>query len=504
MEGLCFIMSQNQVATTGWKKQSGYIWSLIGSAVGFANILSFSSHCYKNGGGAFLIPYFAALFILGIPLLLLEGLVGYKWKEPLVSAYGRVSGKTGKTLGWLAVFACATIGGFYIVLTGYSIAYAYFSATNQIPDETATFFTHGFLKATSSISDFGAFSYPVCIATIVVAIFAWFVLVRNVKDGVEKICSIFMPLLAVIMVAFAIFVCFLPGGLDGWSYYLKPNFSKLLDASLWRDVFGQLLFSLSLGLGIIVGYSRHTGEKIDVVKAMKWVALGDFSVSFISGFAIFGCLAHISHMTGVPFEKILSSDSTFEIGFIIFPKILKHFGPILSQVFGTIFFFSVFIAGVTGVFSIIESIAGNVEVEFACTRRKAVTWTMIFTMCLALVFCMGNSSHLIDALAPMVIGSNMLIGSLALILTFMYVGKERGIGQHPVWFSGERYSFYAISLKYIVPVFLVIILAGNLYQEASNVTLAVAIRWIWFFLALGFSYALSVKAKKSVPQPIYN
>ncbi len=88
-----------------------------------------------------------------------------------------------------------------------------------------------------------------------------------------------------------------------------------------------------------------------------------------SGIAIFGCLAHVSFVQNIPFDSILTTDSTFEIGFILFPQILKSFGPILSQVIGTIFFFCVFIAGITGVFSIVESIAGNIEVEFKTSRR---------------------------------------------------------------------------------------------------------------------------------------
>lgn len=467
-------------------KQSGYVWSLIGSAVGFANVLSFSSHCYKNGGGAFLIPYIAALFILGIPLLLLEGLIGYTWKEPLVTAYGRVCGKVGKTFGWLAIIACATIGGFYIVLTGYSIAYTYFSATSQIPENTAQFFTQSFLKISPSIFDIGAFSAPVCIATCFVALFSWFVLVRNVKDGIEKICSIFMPLLAVTMVVFAITVSFLPGGLDGLSYYLKPDFSKIMEASLWRDVFGQLLFSLSLGLGLVVGYSRHTGEKIDVVKAMKWVAFGDFIVSFIAGYAIFGCLAHISHVEGIAFDKILTSESTFEIGFVIFPKIIQHFGGISSIIVGVIFFFSLFVAGVTGVFSIVESVAGNVECEFGYSRKKAVTISMAAIVALASFFWFGNASHIIDAIAPMVMGTNMLVGSFILIIAFMYMSKE--IRHHIAW---KKSAFFAFSLKIILPVLLTIILWGNIMQEFSSMDAACAIRWSWFFIALISSAFLS-------------
>lgn len=480
---------------TTWKSQSGYVWALIGSAVGFANILSFSAQVYKNGGGAFLIPYCIALFMLGIPMLILEGIIGHRWKEPLVTAYGNVWGKMGKVLGWLAVLACVSIGGFYIVLTGYSVAYTYFAATNAIPEDSKAFFMDSFLKISSGLKDIGTLSIPVFVATAAVAIATWFVLVRNVRDGVEKICSIFMPMLAFLMAVFAITACFLPGGINGLVYYLKPSFHRLLDPSLWRDVFGQLFFSLSLGLGIIVGYSRHTGKTTNIARSMLYVALGDFTVSFISGVAIFGCLAHISYMQNVPFDSILTSDSTFEIGFILFPQILQHFGPFLSQLIGTLFFFCVFIAGITGVFSIVESIAGNIEVEFNTSRRKAVSFTMATLLFLGIVFSMGVGSHLIDALVPMVIGTNMLIGGLALIIAFQYYSSD--IRNDEVWRTKQgRPTVYAFCLRYIAPVLLAVILIGNLWQEMHVVDLSKDIRWAWLALALLIAGILSKTAAK--------
>jgi NSS family neurotransmitter:Na+ symporter len=377
-------MSQPQAKT--WKSQSGYIWSLIGSAVGFANILSFSAQVYKNGGGAFLIPYIIAVFLLGIPMLMLEGLVGYKWKLPIVSAYDKVVGKKGKILGWLSVIACFTIGAFYIVLTAYSAAYTYFAASKQIPENSESFFLNEFLKTTASVGDFGPMSLPVFFATLCVCILTYFVMIRGIRDGIEKVCTFFMPLLAFFMTAFAIITLLLPGGYKALGYYLTPDFSQLNNPTLWRDVFGQLFFSLSLGLGIIVGYSRHTDQKTDVAKAMFWVTLGDFAVSFISGLAIFGTLAHISHVQNIPFDQILTSDSTFEIGFILFPKILQSFGEQWAQIAGTLFFFCIFIAGITGVFSIIESIVGNVESEFTISRKKAVTITLGIILTAAMLF----------------------------------------------------------------------------------------------------------------------
>jgi NSS family neurotransmitter:Na+ symporter len=476
-----------------WKSQAGFVWSLIGSAVGFANILSFSAQVYKNGGGAFLIPYCMALVLLGIPLLILEGMIGYRTKAPLVSAYGSVWGKSGKMLGWLAVIACMTIGSFYIVLTGYSVAYTYFSAVGAIPENSKTFFISTFLKTTASIGDIGQLSIPILVSTISVAIVTWFVLVRNVRDGIEKICSIFMPLLVVLMTCFAVTVSLLPGGMNGWFYYLKPDFAKLLDPALWRDVFGQLFFSLSLGLGIVVGYSRYTAQSVNIPKAMFWVALGDFAVSFISGAAIFGCLAHVAHTQGIPFASILTSDSTFEIGFIVFPKIFQLFGPVLGKVIGVIFFFSIFIAGITGVFSIVESIAGNVEVEGKVSRKAAVTTTIVMTAALSTLFCMGNASHLIDALVPMVMGTNMLIGGLALILCFYYSCSL--IKNDAVWQFEQKQNLFGVCLKTVAPAVLAIILLGNLSQEfsvmAQSVDAAALIRWGWLVVGLFVSWRFS-------------
>jgi NSS family neurotransmitter:Na+ symporter len=222
--------------------------------------------------------------------------------------------------------------------------------------------------------------------------------------------------------------------------------------------------------------------------------LGDFAVSFISGAAIFGCLAHISYMQQIPFDSILTTDSTFEIGFIVFPQLFKFFGPVLGQGIGVVFFFCLFIAGITGVFSIVESIAGNVEVEFQLSRKKAVTFSIVAMTGIATLFCMGNASHLINALVPMVMGTNMLIGGLALIIVFQYACRE--IKNDSAWLQGKRLNFYGFCLRTIAPALLAIILIGNLMQEFQSFDLDKGIRWTWFVLALCAACALTMYSKK--------
>ena len=473
-----------------WSKEAGYIWSMIGSAVGFANILSFSAHCYRNGGGAFLIPYIVAHLIIGLPLLFLEGIIGQRTKLPMVSAMGNVAGNKGKMLGWIAVLTCATIGGFYMVLTGFSVAYTYFAASGTLTGDTTYFFKNTFLHESGSLTQFGGVAVGVLLSTLLVAVFAWAVLARNIRSGVEKLCTIFLPLLAILVVLFSIATVFLPGSIEGVKHYLIPDFSRLSSWTLWRDVFGQVFFSLSLGLGIVTGYSRHNPENFSIPRAMMKVALGDFLISFISGFAIFGCIGFMSSRSGVNFSELVSSDSAFEIGFVIFPMILQQFGEVVARIVGPIFFFCVFIAGVTGAFSIVESIAGNFEIEFNRSRKSAVAIAMGLVTLLAFPFCLGNGQHLIGAMAPMVLGNAMLLGGIAEIVLFLMISKV--IGNEPLWFSGKRRTYAYYSLKFVVLPLLSISLLGALYQEVvSGFGLAEMVRWSWLALVLIASFALS-------------
>jgi neurotransmitter:Na+ symporter, NSS family len=488
-------MSETHAATTtSWKRESGFIWSMLGSAIGFANILSFSAQCYKNGGGAFLIPYAFAVLLLGLPMLFLEGVIGHRMHLPIVSAYSSAVGHIGKFFGWLSIMAVATIGGFYTVLTGYSVAYAYFFGTNKVPSDTENFWNQ-FLHNTDSISAWGEVSWPILICTLVVALFSWLVMARNIRSGVERICSIGLPLLMILILFFAVIVCFLPGASIGFRNYLQPDFSMLANGTLWRDVFGQVFFSFSLGLGIVTGYSRHTKKKTSIPRAMVYVALGDFLVSLVAGFAIFGCIGYLSFTTGVPFSEIVRSDSSFEIGFVIFPKILQTLGSLLAPIAGVVFFFCLFIAGVTGLFSIIESITGNIEIEFGKRRKVAATIASLAVALLALPFCYGNGQSLLGALVPMVLGDNMLLGGIAEVAVFIYFSKV--IRNDPIWFHKGRRTIAFRLLQSVVPALLLIILIAAISAEfGSGFGVSGMVRWGWFLVACGVSLLLAWHAAR--------
>jgi neurotransmitter:Na+ symporter, NSS family len=489
-------MEQN-ISQNTWQSHAGYVWALIGSAVGFANILSFSAKAYFHGGGAFLIPFTLAIIILGIPLLCLEGIIGQSFGLPLVSAYQKAAGSVGKYFGWLAIFAVTTIGGYYMLLTGWTIAYSYFSIANLIPADTVNFLNTTFLAKTGSIGIWGTLSVFEFACTALVALFAWVIVHQNVQSGIEKTCIIFLPMLTCIIIASAVVVCFLPGAFDGFYYYLTPDFARLLHPRIWLDAFGHIFFSLSLGLGIITGYSRHADKSINIYSSMMWVVIGDTLISFIAGFTIFGCIGYMSRMTGTPFTQIVTSDSPFEMGFVIFPIILKMFGPLMYRIISPLFFFCVFIAGITGVFSIIESTAGNFESEFGMSRRTAVSWSTGIMLCLAGIFCMGNGQYLVGAIDPMVAGFNMLISGIAETIIFMWCFGS--IKNHPIWKSSNgNHSFMYYNLRYITPICLSVVFILSLINEINTgLSIEKYIRWGWLGAASVLALLLIYIQKRS-------
>ncbi len=135
------------------------------------------------------------------------------------------------------------------------------------------------------------------------------------------------------------------------------------------------------------------------------------------------------------------------------------------------------------------------KIEFRLTRFKAVSVVIVALMGMATFFCMGNASHLIDALVPMVLGTNMLISGLLLILAFVYYRPSRS--EDGIWKPSDKKNYLYFSLRYFAPVLLTIILIGNLWQEAQHLNLAVSIRWGWLIVAAGTSACIVYYTSKS-------
>ncbi len=466
-----------------WNKESGYIYVMLGSAIGFGNILTFSGHCYRNGGGAFMLPYLLVLLLMALPLLFLESFLGKTYRKPITTCFALAQGKKWRFFGWFSVLTCFTIGAIYIVISGYSGAYALFSALGNMREATDLFFKDEFLSVSGQLTELGGFSYKVGIASAIVVLLTWWVLHKNIRRGLESFCSFFLPLLFTLLVLFVLLIFVLPGSIEGVVHLFQVDMSRLASPFLWRDVIGQSFFSLSLGLGIVTGLSRYTTNETNLPRAMFAVAFGDFFVSVLASIAIFGCLGFIADVNGMQIGELIHLESVYELGFVVFPKIMLTLGGGLSQFIGFLFFFCLFIAGTTGLFAILEAVIGNVVEEFPISRHRALMLVLIGCSLLAIPLCMGNGLYLMQVIEPMLMGDAVLIGGIVEIVVFLYLSKE--IKHHPIWQSSMRSKYAYMILRSVTLTLLLMGLGGALAAEIrTGFHLAEAIRWGWFFVVL--------------------
>lgn len=217
-----------------WSSTMGFILAGIGSAVGIGNVWRFPYIVGANGGGAFLIPYLISLFLFGLPLMVLEFAIGRHTGASVVAAFRSLQRRF-STAGLAIIVIVSLLLSYYLVITGWVLAYALSFALNR-PLE------------------FGAFtnSYLPLIFYLLSGL-AVFVTVRSgIRAGIEKVSRYLIPAMVVILLALVAFSLVQPGAPDGIQFYLAPDYSNLADPTVWTAAFGQAFFSLSVGMGVML------------------------------------------------------------------------------------------------------------------------------------------------------------------------------------------------------------------------------------------------------------
>src|SRR3989338_7865222 len=227
-----------------WPSRTLFVYAAIGSAVGLGNIWRYPYLAEKFGGGAFLIPYLIALFVAGIPLLILEFGLGQKMQKGAVDSFAAIKKKL-SGLGWWALFTAFIVISYYVVVMAWSLIYMLVSVGVQWSEDPKTYFFGNVLQLSDSINSIGHIVPAVFIALAISWIWIYFSIWKGVKS-VSKVVVWAVPLPFILMIALLIRVITLDGAAAGIAAYLTPNFSALLDAEVWSAAFAQVFFSLSL------------------------------------------------------------------------------------------------------------------------------------------------------------------------------------------------------------------------------------------------------------------
>lgn len=376
-----------------WDSRTAFIIAAIGSAVGLGNVWRFPYVAYENGGGAFLIPYFAALFTAGIPLVILEFGLGQKYQGSAPLALFRAKPKF-EWVGWWALGVCAVIAVYYVVIMAWCWNYIYFSLAQSWQPDADAFFYRKFLNISSGPGELGSISLPVVIGLALTWGAIYWIICKGV-GRVGKVVMITVPLPALLMGILFLRGITLPGAIDGLKYYLTPDFSKLLDPNIWLAAYGQVFFSVGLGWGILIAYSSYRAKNAELVNSGFILALSDCGFSFFAGFTVFSIIGYLATITGNPVTEVASAG--FGLAFVAYPTAISAL-PVLPELFGVIFFLMLLTLGIDSAFAMVEAVISGLIDKWKFNKSAAALLFCLVGFILGLFLANRGGFHWLDIL----------------------------------------------------------------------------------------------------------
>lgn len=374
-----------------WGRRADFIFASIGSAIGLGNVWRFPYITYANGGGAFLIPYFVALLTAGIPLVILEFALGRTYQGGAPAAFSRIK-KGLEWIGWLALFAVMLIFFYYSVIMAWSFDYIWHSIKLSWGTNAKDFFYHQFLQKSSGPGILGSLRWPIVIGLFITWLWS-FQYLRHGTKGIGKEIYITVILPWLILIVMVIRGITLPGAINGLNYYLAPNFKALLSPSPWLAAYGQVFFSLSLGMGTLIIYSSYLPKKSDITNSAFIVSLADAGTAFFAGFAVFSGLGYLAFMKGVGVTHVV--ESGFGLAFITYPTVIKLM-PFGAPVFGVLFFLLLATLAIDSQISQVEPFVAGFIDKWNFSRKKVLPIVVVIGFLVGLIFCTQGGYHWID------------------------------------------------------------------------------------------------------------
>ena len=403
-----------------WGSNISFLLAMIGSAVGLGNIWRFPYVLYSNGGGAFYIPYITAVLILGIPFLILEYGVGYNFKSSFPKAIRSIS-KKWEYLGWFLPVAIFMILVYYISILGWDGFYVIISAFKGWGADPNAYFTGSFLQANDTLGGLGTFVPFVAIAMLVGWVIMWVISHTDLEKGLGRVSKVLVPLLFAIMIFIVLFSLTLPGAGIGLAELYNPDWSLLLNFNIWMAAFGQMIFSLSLGMSIAFTYASYTKDDSDLVSNALWVTVANCGFENFAAIGVFSILGYMSLQSGVAVPDLVTQGTG--LVFIVYPTVFNVLGD-WASVIGPLFFFTVYLAGLTSILSTIEPLSFSIQNKFGWSRNKTVTVLCIIGGACSMIYATAMGSYILGIADTFVNQIAILIGVIFECIVFAWIFKE--------------------------------------------------------------------------------
>ncbi|MBR6230202.1 MAG: sodium-dependent transporter [Eubacterium sp.] len=445
----------------------GFVLAAAGSAVGLGNIWRFPYLAAKDGGGIFLLVYLILALTFGFTLLTAEVAIGRKTQQGPLTAYNKLkSGKMQKLLGILACVVPFIILPYYCDIGGWVLKYFVAFVTGHGTEAAEDGYFGGFI--TSEVE-------PIVYMVIFLVIIAAIIFI-GVNKGIELSSRILMPILLVMIIGVAIFSLFISHtdesgvtttGLDGLKALFIPDFEGMTFQKFIQvvvDAMGQLFFSLSIAMGIMIAYGSYVNKEANLVKSINEIEIFDTAVAFLAGTMIIPAVYVFQGAEGM-------KASGPSLMFVSLPKVFAEMGTI-GNVVGAVFFAMVLFAAITSAMSILEAVVSSLIDRFQLSRKVATIQESIMACILAVIVCLGYNILYVEIRLPnmseeqngqildiMDYISNSVLMPIVAILTCVLIGwivKPKTIIDE-CQTNGEklgRRGLFSIMIRYVAPVFL--------------------------------------------------
>ena len=448
----------------------GFVLAAAGSAVGLGNIWRFPYLAAKDGGGIFLATYLVLALTFGFTLLITEIAIGRKTGQSPLTAYRTIHPK----IGWVGLLACLIPGlilPYYCAIGGWVLKYLSAFLTFQGTAAAADTYFTGFITS----------QWEPIIWFLIYLLATTFVVYKGVDKGIEKLSKVLMPILLLLIFGIAIFSLFLRHtdssgvartGLQGFMVYIVPNFKGMTLKQFFvvlTDAMGQLFYSISVSMGIMITYGSYVSKDTDLNKSVNQIELFDTVVAFLAGMMIIPAVFTFMGTEGM-------SASGPALMFVALPKVFVEMGSVVGPVVGILFFITVAFAALTSSVSIMEALVSCLMDKFQIERKKATLIIAAITAVVGLLVCLGYNVLYFEAILPntpagknaqlldiLDYASNYVLMPVVAIATCIFIGwiaKPKTIIEE-VTCGGCKFGrekLYVVMVKFITPAMLTLLL----------------------------------------------
>ena len=430
----------------------GFVLAAAGSAVGLGNIWRFPYLVAKYGGGMFILIYLILVVSFGFTLMITEFAIGRKTGRSPLGAF-RMLNKKFTFLGVLSVLVPFFIGPYYSVVGGWIVKYCAIFITGAGHAAAGDGFFNGYIAKTAE---------PVIWQAIFIVATA-VILIGGVKGGIEKASKILMPLLVLLSVFIAGYTMFLPGAMEGLKYLFVPHLKDFSIETVLAAM-GQMFYSMSLAMGIMVTYGSYVKKSDDIEKSVSHVEVFDTAIAILAAMMI------------VPAVFVFSNGDPAALGQgagLLFDMLPKVFDSMPGGGFiGALFFVLVFFAAITSSVSILEVIVSTVCDQFHWRRKPATV--VVALLCLVMGIPCSLGYGLWDSVS--IIGysildfvdfvTNSIMLPIVALLTCVLIGYVTGpqvvVDEVKLSSDFRREKLYRVMVRYIAPIFLAAILLTSI------------------------------------------